>query len=71
MVQDDNQLKGELWQVFSHALANGLIAVGLVMLVTGALAFAFFPGRRLWLGVAVTGGILAAAALALHLIALV
>lgn len=69
MAQADSQLKGELWQVLSHAFANSLIAVGLVIFLGGAIAFAFLPNRQLSIVITLTGALLAAVALVMHLIA--
>ncbi len=69
MAPADNQLEGELWQVLTHAFANSLFAIGLVMFLAGAFAFAFLPHRKIWLAVAAIGAALAGVALALHLVA--
>ena len=69
MAQADNQLKGELWQVLTHAFANSLIAIGLVMALAGLCASVILPDKKFWLRFSVAGAILAVAAFALHLIA--
>ncbi len=69
VTEPGNQLKGELWQVLTHAFANSLIAVGLVMVLAGLSATVILPHKQFWVRFSVAGAALAAAAFALHLIA--
>lgn len=69
MQQANDQLKGELWQVLTHAFANSLIIVGLLLAFGGALSFVTFPRARISLTVLAIGIGLVFAAAILHLIA--
>jgi hypothetical protein len=61
-----NHLKEDVWQVLAHALANNLIWIALILLISGLLLAAFLPATRVGRDLSISGAAVAIGAFVIH-----